>query len=80
MLIQLEDKQLQWFGHLKRMEITRIQRRALELKFKGGRPRTRWFNQVPEDIKMEGKSWQEIEKERLWENRTDWRLIKSDGF
>jgi hypothetical protein len=33
-----------------------------------GQPRTRLFSQVLEDIKKGGKSWQEIKKERLWED------------
>jgi hypothetical protein len=34
-----------------------------------GRHRTRCFSQVLEDIRMERKSWQEIEKEILREDR-----------
>jgi hypothetical protein len=42
------------------MDRPMIERRALEFKFIGkgskGRPRTRWFSQVLEDIKKTGKS------------------------
>lgn len=66
-LVGLEEKQLQWFGHLKRIHRTRMLRGELELKFKGERymrwPRTRLFNEVLEDIKKGGKRWQEIKRE-----------------
>jgi hypothetical protein len=49
--------------------------KASELKFKGkkpmGLPRTRWLSQLMEDVKKRGRSWQESEKERLEEKRTD---------
>jgi hypothetical protein len=55
------------------IEQGKILRMALELKFKGMRPmgqsRIRRFSQVLEDINMGGKKWQEIKKERLWEER-----------
>jgi hypothetical protein len=38
LLTQLAEKLLQRFGHVKRMDRTRISRRALKLKFKGKRP------------------------------------------
>jgi hypothetical protein len=34
--MELEEKRLQWFGHVKRMDGTRATR-TLEFKFKGGR-------------------------------------------
>jgi hypothetical protein len=36
--VKLEDKQLQWFNHVKRPDRTMILRRVLELKFKEKRP------------------------------------------
>jgi prophage antirepressor-like protein len=58
---------------------TRTPRTALDLKFKQNTPtaesRTRWFNQVLEVIKKTGKSWQEMEKEKLQEGNRDWRLF-----
>jgi hypothetical protein len=45
-LLELEKKLLQWFGHENWMHTT-IPRSTLEIKFKGKRPmrwpRTRWF-------------------------------------
>jgi hypothetical protein len=49
-------------GHVKRMDGNRI------------RPIKGWFSQVVEGFKN-GKSWQETEKERLWEETRDWRLF-----
>jgi hypothetical protein len=38
--------------------------------------KTRWCNQaLEEDIKKRGKSWQDIKKEKLWEERRDWRFL-----
>jgi hypothetical protein len=63
----LEEKRQQYFGRVKKMDRSRIPRRALELQFKIKRPmeypRRRW---VLEDTKKRRKSWQEIEKETLW--------------
>jgi hypothetical protein len=75
------------FRHLMRMDRPRILRRPLQLKLKikrpMGQPKRRWFNQVLEYIKNSGKMWQEIGKERLWEDRRErlwevrreWRLF-----
>jgi hypothetical protein len=56
-------------------DITSILGRALELKFKGKKPvrcrRTRWFSHAIEDVKEGGKSWKEMEKERLLDDRRD---------
>jgi hypothetical protein len=79
LLTELEDKLLQCFGHVMRMHRTRIPRKALELEFKGKRPMgrlgTRWFSHVLEGIEKRGKSWQEIKKVTLWEERNEWRLF-----
>jgi hypothetical protein len=36
---------------------------------------TRWLSQLLEDITKRGKSWQGIEKYRLWEDRRDGKLF-----
>jgi hypothetical protein len=58
---------------------TKTPRRASDLEFKGKipmeEPRTRWFHEVPADIKKRGKSWQEMKKEKLEEGKRDWRLL-----
>jgi hypothetical protein len=68
-------KQLQWLDSVRTMEETRISRSAFKLIFKGKSPteppRTSSFNQVLEDNKKRGKSWQEIEREILIEKRRD---------
>jgi hypothetical protein len=38
LLTEVEEKRLQWFGYLKRMDRTSSSRRVLELIFKGKRP------------------------------------------
>jgi hypothetical protein len=58
LLIELEEKRLQLFAHVKRMDRAIIPRRALELKFKGRRHMRRsrigWFCLVLEEIKKKG--------------------------
>jgi hypothetical protein len=55
------------------IEQGKIWRRVLELKIKSKRPMgqstIRRFGQVLEEVKMCGRRWQEIEKERLWEEK-----------
>jgi hypothetical protein len=62
----VEEKRQQYFSHVKRIDRSRVPRRALENLNKKkrlmGLPR-RW---VLEDIKKRGKSWEEIEEETLW--------------
>jgi hypothetical protein len=58
-LKDLEDKLVEHFCHVKRMDRTGAPRTALELTSKDGCPmrrtRTRWFSQAKEKIKMRWK-------------------------
>jgi hypothetical protein len=73
----LDEKQFQFFNHVKKMDRTCIPRGGSEFKFMAKRhmkqPRTRRLSQVLENIINRGKSKQETEKEELWEERRDWR-------
>lgn len=59
MLIELEEKRLQWFCIMKMIDRVRMPRRALELEFKGkrlmGQSRSRRLSLVLEDIKSKRK-------------------------
>jgi hypothetical protein len=61
---ELPEERLQWFGHVKRTDGTRIPTKALELTFEGSthtrQPRKTCFGQVLEDIKKRTKKWQGI--------------------
>jgi hypothetical protein len=71
----IEEKQIKWFGHIKRIDRTRISRRIFEVEFKGKRPtgqtRTKCFSYVLEYIQKRGSSREEIEKEIVWEEEED---------
>lgn len=77
LLIQFDEKWLQLFDHVNRMETTWILRRSSELNFKGNKsmrcPRIWWFGQVLENIMKRGKGQKKLRKEKLWEKKKDWR-------
>jgi hypothetical protein len=65
----LKIKRLQWFGDLKSVDRKGIQRRTLQLIFKGkrhmGRPR-KIVLIVIRKHKNKGNSWKRMVKEELW--------------
>ena len=71
----VEESQLRWFGHVKRMGEERITRRIYEarpgVRRKKGRPRKEWQNEVIEAVKNRGKDWREAT--RLTQDRKRWR-------
>jgi hypothetical protein len=81
LLIELEKKQLQWFGQVKRMDGKRIAQRAFELKFKGeslmGGPRKKWCSQVLQEDYYKTPRREEIAGKNL--NRKDCGKIKEIG-
>ena len=42
-----------------------------------GRPRTRWLNQIREDIEDRGQTWIELHTTKTWEDREGWSLCNS---
>jgi len=64
---------LRWFGHVQRMEESRIPKRVLYVNFVTtglkGKPRNRWHNEVREDRRIVGgEGWQE-----KVHNREEWK-------
>ena len=77
----IEQKHLLWYGHLKRMERSRLPRKCLEARMEGsrarGRPRRSWI----EDIEAAGRERNKTlaEMDRLATNRKSWRqFVKKD--
>ena len=65
---------LRWFGHVQRMEETRIPKKVLYMNSETrlrGRPRNRWQDEVREGGRLVGgKGW----KERVY-NREEWKKL-----
>ena len=62
----IEEKQLKWFGHVKRMGKDRIVRKSVEAreweKRSRGRPRITWLDNIKEYGRKRGKTLPELEK------------------
>ena len=76
---RMNATRLKWFGHVKRMHPTRTPCLYLEMEVPGrrpiGRPRKRWTDQVKEDLKRRGVTWDAVEREQLFKDRNKWRHI-----
>ena len=74
---RIQEKRLQWFGHVERMKTDRLPVKALHAKIEGkrsrGRQRKRWIDNVTADIKERGSCMQ-MAKE-LVHNREEWRSL-----
>jgi len=82
LLEEIERNKLRWFGHVKRMDTEKKPRKFLEWRPTGkrptGRPRRRWIEGVEAALKRRGTSLREIEENKIYERREDWRcLVKS---
>ena len=82
LLEEIESNKLRWFGHVKRMDTEKKPRKFLEWRPTGkrptGRPRRRWIEGVEAALKRRGTSLKEIEENKIYERREDWRcLVKS---
>lgn len=70
----IEDKQLSWFGHVKRMDVDRKVRQFMEARPIGrnpvGRPRTTWEEEIKRIASKRGKTWSQLN--RLTEDRVQY--------
>lgn len=76
----IEERQLQWWGHLQRMNEERPVKKVWKAKIvknkKRGRPRKSWDNVITGILTKRGKNWNEAKD--LTQNREEWkRFVKN---
>ena len=61
---------IRWFGHVMRKQDTRLPKKLFTLELTGRRPirrpRTRWRDQVKQDLERRGLSWTDVTSKSLW--------------
>ena len=79
----VERGQLRWYGHVKRMDDNRYPKRYIDWIPEGrrpvGRPRKRWRENIDMSMRKRDSSLQEVENERLFEDRQRWREFLRQG-
>ena len=78
LLLRIERSQLRWFGHVRRMPLERLPKRALLARCNGkrpiGRPRTRWQDYIAK-LGWNRLGMNESEMEEVTVEREVWRLL-----
>jgi len=78
----IEETQLRWYGHVRRMSDSRTPQRWLQWKPSTtrprGRPRKRWMDNIKEAVERRGTTLREVEREELFMDRQQWRAFFSD--
>ena len=78
-LITIERERLRWYGHVMRMDESRIPRRYLQWRPQGkrpvGRPRKRWLDGVEEALNKRGTTLAQVEEKKSYEDRAGWRSV-----
>ena len=61
---KVQERRLEWYGHVMRREEHYVERRAMVMKVQGrrmrGRPKGRWLDKVKDDIKEKGLSADDV--------------------
>lgn len=74
---RIETQRLRWYGHMRRMGQERLPRKFYEFQPDGtrpqGRPRMRYRDMIRRDIEQRGVTWNDIEGNQRFEDRTWWR-------
>ena len=68
---KVQERRLEWYGHVMRREEHNVGRRAIEMKVQGrrkrGRPKRRWLDKVKDhDIKEKGLSADDVYDRATW--------------
>ncbi|XP_076032512.1 uncharacterized protein LOC143020232 [Oratosquilla oratoria] len=82
-LVFVERLQLQWYGHVMRMEDNRTPKQWLNWRPRGrrpsGKPQKSWCDNINEALRNRGASLQKVQQERQYDDRADWRkLMQTD--
>lgn len=79
----IERGRLRWYGHVKRMDRSRVAKKYLDLRPEGrrpvGRPRKRWMEGVSEAVESRNETLENVENNRLYEDRLAWRQFIRGG-
>ena len=69
----LDGNRIRLFGHVMRMQDTRLPKKIFTLELTEmrpiGRPRARWRDQVKEDLERRGLNWKDVTSKSLWNDR-----------
>ena len=71
---KVQERRLQWYGHVMRRDEDYVGRRVLEMEVQGrrrpGRPRRRWMDSVKEDLSERGLTGEEVYDRKRWKRLT----------
>jgi hypothetical protein len=79
LVADINRKQLEWLGHVTRMDQRKVVKKIFESKPEGrrkvGRPRFRWLDDVKNDLRvMKVKRWR-----KKAHNREEWASIRKEA-
>lgn len=79
---KIEERQLKWYGHVRRMGDERKTKQAFEMRVEGrsgrGRPRTTWEDGIQRIGQKHGRTM--VEMRRMSEDRTGWKRWIERGY